>query len=139
MEYKRSSLICQVLLALPKDQLKQGAMEMTPLKATTTLSSRLGNQSPHFFVALGLGFEWLDEPVSSWPQIPAFQKLHAFAHNLPVDNSATERMIQRTYRYRSYGKKTDDNFQAVLHVVGESISKVPKRNTKKALQMAYGN
>ena len=71
---------------------------------------------------LGVGYSWLDEPVETWPENPDYQKLHKFAHHLPVDNAATERMIRRTFLYRNYGKRSEDHFQATLAVVGAAIA-----------------
>ena len=113
-------------------------MAMRPLTPESTLVSRLGDQSPYFFVALGVGFEWLSEPVDTWEEIPAYQSFKAFAKDVPVDNAATERMIRRTYMYREYGRRKEENFQATLHLVGKAIEAVPKGNTKKALKKAYG-
>ena len=79
-----------------KDGLRQGSMKMKALEPMSTLASRIGEQSPHFFATHGVGYSWLDEPVETWPENPDYQKLHKFAHHLPVDNAATERMIRRT-------------------------------------------
>ena len=122
-----------------KDGLRQGAMKMTALEPNSTLASRNGEQSPHFFATLRVGYSWLDEPVETWPENPDYQKLHKFAHHLPVDNAATERMIRRTFLYRNYGKRSEDHFQATLAVVGAAIAKVSTRarKTKKGLIKAF--
>ena len=104
-----------------KDGSRQGAMKITALEPNSTLASRNGEQSPHFFATLRVGYSWLDEPVETWPEN---QKLHKFAHHLRVDNATTERMIQRTFLYHNYGKRSEDHFQTTLAVVGAGIAKV---------------
>ena len=118
-----------------KDGLRQEALE-----PNSTLASRNGEQSPHFFATLRVGYSWLDESVETWPENPDYQKLHKFAHHLPVDNAATERMIRRTFLYRNYGKRSEDHFQATLAVVGAAIAKVSTRarKTKKGLIKVFG-
>ena len=114
-----------------KDGLRQGVMKMTALEPKSKLVSRIGEQSPHFFATLGVGYSWLDEPVETWPENPDYQKLHKFAHHLPVDNAATERMIWRTFLYRNYGKRSEDHFQATLAVVGAAKSQLEHARQKK--------
>ena len=111
---------------------------MQPLIPKSTLISQIGGQSTHFFKALGLGIDWLSEPLETWTEIPAYLKLHKFAHHLPVSNEATERMIKRTYDYQNYGGKSEADYQVTLHAVGAAVAKVPDRKSKKALIQAYG-
>ena len=126
------SLHHKAIVAVPQNNLSQGAVEMMPLSPESTLISRIGPQSVHFFTALSIGVNWLDEPVTTWPEIPIFKKLFTFAHSLPVSNESTERMIKRTNDYRNYGGKKEVDFQATLQMVGADIEAVPRRNTKKA-------
>ena len=70
-----------------------GMVTMDALTESTTLVSRLGPQSWHFFVALQIETEWLSEPVS---------------------NDSTERMIKRTSDYSNFGAENEDDFQAIL-------------------------
>ena len=77
-------------------------------------------------------------PISTWPDIPSYQKLHKFAHNLPLSNAATERIVKRTYDYANFGGKSESDFQSNLKVVGMNIARVPNRKTKKGLVKAYG-
>ena len=46
-------------------------------------------------------------------------------------------MIKRTTDYLNYGGQGEEDFQAVLHVVGSAIERVPSRKTKKGLVEAY--
>ena len=62
------------ILAQPRDKLKPGKVAMTPLTAGASLSSRVTDQSPHFFTALGINMLFLDEPARDWPQIPEYIK-----------------------------------------------------------------
>ena len=75
--------------SVQKDGLRQGATKMKALEPNSTLASQIGEQSPHFFATLRVSYSWLDESVETWPENPDSQKLHKFAHHLPVDNAAT--------------------------------------------------
>ena len=110
---------------------------MPPLTPSVTLASRVGSQSLHLFEAMGIGTAWLNEPVEDWDQIPAFQTLVRFARRMPISNARTERMIKRTTDYLNYGGQGEEDFQAVLQVVGSAIDRVPSRKTKKGLVEAY--
>ena len=81
-------------------------------------------ESVHFFTALSIGVNWLDEPITTWPEIPVFKKLFTFAHNRPVNNESTERMIKQTNDYRNYEGKKEVDFQATLQMVGADIEAV---------------
>ena len=48
------------------------------------------------FVALGVRFNWLSEPVEDWVNIPAYIKFASFADKVSISNAATERMVKRT-------------------------------------------
>ena len=104
---------------------------MKALEPNSTLASRIGEQSPHFFATHGIGYSWLDEPVETWPENPDYQKLQKFAHHLPENNAATERMIRRMFLRRNYGKRSEDPFQAMLAVVGAADAKLPTPARKK--------
>ena len=80
----------------PRDQLRPGIVEMSPLATGVTLSSRVTPQSPYFFKALGVGMEFLNEPVSDWSSIPAFMKFSNFVHTFPLHNDAMENAVKRT-------------------------------------------
>ena len=110
---------------------------MDALTESTTLVSRLGPQSWHFFVALQIETEWLSEPVSTWSNNTTYQRFHKFAHNLPISNDSTERIIKRTSDYSNFGTKNEDDFQAILSVVGQAIERLPSRSTKAALVKAH--
>ena len=97
-----------------KDQLRKGAMKMPPLVPGVKLASQIGPQSHHFFQALGIGTAWLEKPVSTWKDIPAYQKLASFVKNLPLSNDATECIINHTNDYSNYGAKGKVDFQATL-------------------------
>ena len=56
---------------------------------------------------------------------------------MPISNARTERMIKRTTDYLNYGGQGEEDFQAVLQVVGSAIERVPSRKTKKGLVEAY--
>lgn len=111
---------------------------MPPLEPTSELASRIGPQSRHFFEALHIGTQWLDEPTDTWSDIPAFQRFKNFACNIPVSNDAAERMVKRTTDYIDYGGRSEIDFQATLHFAAAAVAKVPDRSTKKALIKAYG-
>ena len=82
--------IVEALLAAPSDKLEKGAIKMPLLVSGCTLASRINAQSHHFFQALGIGTGWLSEPISTWPEIPGYQKLFKFAHNLPLIQQRSE-------------------------------------------------
>ena len=90
-----------------------GPVTMDALTESTTLVSRLGPQSWHFFVAFQIKTEWLSEPVSTWSNNTAYQRFHKFAQDLPILNNGTERMIKRTSNYSNFGAKNEDDFQAI--------------------------
>ena len=46
-------------------------------------------------------------------------------------------MIKRTSDYSNFGAKNEDDFQAILSVVGQAIERLPSRSTKAALVKAY--
>ena len=46
-------------------------------------------------------------------------------------------MIKRTSDYSNFGAKKEDDFQAILSVVGQAIERLPRRSTKAALVKAY--
>ena len=104
----------KAIQAIPKDGLRMGPVTMDELTESTTLVSRLGPQSWHFFVALQIETDWLSEPVSCWSNNTAYQRFHKFAHDLPITNDITERMIKRTSDYSNFGAKNEDDFQAIL-------------------------
>ena len=112
---------------------------MDPLTETTTLISRLGPQSWHFFDARQIETDWLSEPVSTWANNLAYQQFHKLAHDLPISNESTvsERMIKTTSDYSNFGAKNEDDFQAILSVVGQAIERLPSLSTKAALVKAY--
>ena len=122
----------------PSNSLEQKPVQMVPLVPSSDLPSRIGPQSLHFFEALKIDVKWLEEPVTTWNQIPAFMRLSTFAKNLPVANDAAERMIKRTTDYVTYGGRKEEDFQGTLHLVGKAIQKAPDRRTKAALVKAYG-
>ena len=94
---------------------------MPPLTPSSNLVSRIGPQSRHFFESLNVG-----------------TRFENFARNLPVSNDAAERLVKRTTDYKDYGGRSEDDFQATLHVAAAAIEKVPDRSTKAALVKAYG-
>ena len=110
---------------------------MDPLEPGDTLISRIGYQSHHFFSALHIGVAWLSEPVDTWPDIPAYQKLRNFAKNLPICNDATERMVKRTNDYANYGARSETDFQSTLAVATRAMRNIPSRKTKKDLIKEY--
>ena len=128
----------QALHDLSEADLRSGTPKMVPLTTSTTLCSRLGSQSLHFFSALGVSRRWLKEPVESWEGIPEYKRLRDFAHNVPVSNESTERMIKRTNDFKDYGSRLEEDFQATLQVVGQAIEQIPKRNSKAAIMQSYG-
>ena len=130
--------IADAIVALPRDQLAPGAVRMpTRLGPKPCLSKCVGPQSLHFFRALSISTEFLEEPVESWGQIPAYQKLESFVLNMPVTNGESERMIWRTVMYCNIGHKGEAELQGTLQTVGSAVSQVPNRDTKKALVAAY--
>lgn len=129
--------LAAAILQQPRNELKPGKVAMPPLRQGVSLASRASNQSPYFFLALGIGFGFLGEPVKDWANIPAFVKFKAFVDSVPLNNDHTERVIKRTSDYRNYGSRTDKDFQAVLQTVGTSIELVPNRRDKKALMSSY--
>ena len=130
---EKSALARAIIHEAKTPNLLKGKIQMPPLSPGATLQSRIGPQSLHFFVALKIGTSWLEEPVDTWHEIPAFQKLAAFARSVPISNVACERMIKRTTDYANHGGKSDEDFQALLLSVGSSIEQIPKLTTKKAL------
>ena len=46
-------------------------------------------------------------------------------------------MIKQTSDYSNFGAKNEDDFQAILSVVGQVIERLPSRSTKAALVKAY--
>ena len=55
-------------------------------------------------------------------------RFHKFAHDLPISNDSTERMIKRTSNYSNFGAKNEDDFQAILTVVKQVIERLPSRS-----------
>ena len=55
--------LAAAIYSQPRNKLKPGVVEMSPLKPGATLASRVTFQSPYFFEALGIGMGFLDEPV----------------------------------------------------------------------------
>ena len=110
---------------------------MAPLTAGATLATRVTDQSPYFFIALGIDMAFLDEPAQDWPQIPAFIKFSNLVNFFPLTNDATERAIKRTSDYIEYGNKGEADLQAFLSTVEKAIAMVPNRRTRAALISAY--
>ena len=131
--------LAAAILSQPRNELKPGKVAMPPLSQGASLASRVSNQSPYFFKSLGVGFGFLHEPVSDWEKIPAFLKFKAFIDTFPLTNDHTERVIKRTSDYINYGSKKDEDFQAVLQTVGNSIENVPNRINKQALISSYSS
>ena len=103
----------------------------TTLGPKPCLSKCVGPQSLYFFRA---STEFLEEPVESWGQIPAFQKLESFVLNMPVTNDESEWMIQCTVMYCNIGHKGEAEFQGTLQT---AVSQVPNCDTKKTFMAAY--
>ena len=106
---------------------------MKPYERGSTLNARLTDQSAHFFDALGIGFEWLQQPARDWEQIPPYLKLAEFAHHLPIENTACERMVKRTTDYLNTGGRSEQDLQSRLLNVGLAIKRLPSARTKKEL------
>jgi hypothetical protein len=122
------------LLEQPQDQLRPGPPKMPPLTPSTTLSSHVGPQSWHFFHRLHINSHFLSEPVSTWPQIPAFQKFERFVDDAHVVNDIAERLVKRTTDYASLHGRGEAQFQATLQTVEQAIKRRPDRKTKAALK-----
>ena len=134
---EKADIAKAILREAKTPNLKKGAVAMPPLSPTVTLVSRIGSHTLHLFEGLGIGTTWLNEPVEDWDQIPTFQTLVHFARCMPISNARTERMIKRTTDYLDYGGRGEEDFQAVLQVVGSAVERVPSRRTKKGLVEAY--
>lgn len=129
--------LATAILEQPRNQLRPGIVKMNPLKPGVTLASRVSEQTPYFFSALGVGFGFLAEPVSNWPEIPAFLKFRSFVQSFPLTNDHTERVIKRTSDYINQGSKGEDDLQALLNAVEAAVARVPDRGTKTALIASY--
>ena len=136
---KKTTKFYQAIVAQPLDSLEQRPVQMPPLDPSSDLASRIGPQSRHFFCALKIDTQWLEEPVASWEEIPAYQRFSKFAKSLPIANDAAERMVKRTTDFVDYGGRKEEDFQGTLHLVGKALEKVPDRSTKAALVKAYGH
>ena len=88
--------LAAAILAQPRNRLRPGKVAMAPLTARATLATRVTDQSPYFFIALGIDMAFLDESAQDWPPIPAFIKFSNFVNCFPLTNDATERAIKRT-------------------------------------------
>ena len=64
--------LAEEILKQPTDKLRPGKVKMAPLTPGATLASRVTDQSPHFFSALGIQTRWLTEPAATWLGIPGF-------------------------------------------------------------------
>ena len=95
---------------------------MPKLVPGCTLASHVGPQSVHFFEVLGINRTFLDEPISDWPNLPAYQKFSKFVKNLPLTNDHTERMIKRTSDYAYFGPTKESKFQDLLRAVARVIA-----------------
>ena len=80
---------------------------MPPFCPGVTLTDRVGPQSHPFFKALSLSTEFLSEPVDTWGNILAFQKLSSFVEIMRVTNNASERLIRRTVQYYNSGSQKE--------------------------------
>ena len=89
------------------------------------------------FHALSIDTKFLEEPVETWDQNPAYKKFETFVEQLPITNDISKRLIRRTVVYANYGGKSEEDFQATLLTVGDAIATVPKCDTKAALIAAY--
>ena len=108
---------------------------MPALVESTRLSDRIGPNSLHFFEALGIGTQFLAEPIDTWQQIPAFLKFQAFVKSMPITNDISERLVRPTVMYANVGPKGESEFQAQLQLVGDALTRLPNRSrfTKKKL------
>ena len=125
--------VADAVLASKKGQLKPRAIQMPPLTDGVRLKDRVCDQSLHFFSALSINPVFLEEPVETWTDIPAYQKFSAYVESLPITNDESERMVRRTVLYANFGPKADSDFQAQLQTVGDSMKRVPRCYTKKNL------
>ena len=127
--------IADRILRAPKGQITHGAVKMPALVEATRLSDRVGPNSLHFFVALGIGTQFLAEPVETWEQIPAFLKFKTFIQSMPITNDIFERLVRRRVIYANVGPKGESGFQAQLQLVDDALTRLPNhsRFTKKKL------
>ena len=79
----------------------------------------------------------LSEPVTDWPDIPAFLKFKSFVLSLPIVNDACEWLLKRTNDYKDAGRKEEEDFANNLQVVEKAIGRVPNRKSKVALVEAF--
>ena len=128
--------IADAILVQPKAQLTRGAIKMPHITDSSELKDRVGPNSWHFFDALSINTIFLSEPVSDWPQIPAFCRFKSFVQNMPVTNDESERLVRRTVKYANVGPKGEAKFQAQLQIVGDALARVPPRYNKKELVAA---
>ena len=65
IETEEKREIADRILSVPKGQLSRGAVKMPALVESTRLSDRIGPNSLHFFEALGIGTQFLAEPIDT--------------------------------------------------------------------------
>ena len=98
---------------------------------------RLENQNHVISWVIELDSAFLSEPVTDWPNIPAFLKFKSFVLSLPIVNDACERLLKRTNDYKDSGGKKEEDFADNLQVVEKAIGRVPDRKSKVALVEAF--
>jgi hypothetical protein len=84
-----------------------------------------------------LNTAFLEEPVSTWSNIPDYITLSNFVRNVPVVNNECERLCKRTSDYASKNGKTEEDFFATLQCVDSAIKQLPSRKLKKDIVRAF--
>ena len=66
------------------------------------------------FQVLDIDSGFLDEPVDTWPQIPAFQRFDKLMRGLCLVNDCAERSINDMKMWINYAKDADARDRAVI-------------------------
>lgn len=70
-----------------------------------------------FFKLLGLDISFMDEPVSNWTNITAYQQSKVFLQNIKVVNDVAERAVRLVQDYNKKNWTDEQKFQDMLRTV----------------------
>ena len=111
LDEKHKKALVQKLLTVPRaESFRRRPPNFTQIiDRNTTLANIIGPESWFLLQEFGINNEWLQWPVSKWPEHQTFNDIHCFVHTVKVDNDADKRGIKLNTDYATI--LTDDERQ----------------------------
>lgn len=142
LEEEKKEAVCTAIVAQPKldhftcrvgtGYQKPSMPDLTEVEfESLELDYFVSPDSWKFFQITGIPTEFLNEPVSTWKQIPAFISAAEKLKDLQVKNDAAERGVRLGHEFLGMAVK-ENNYQNILQVAENSRKKTPNQRSKSA-------